>query len=381
MVFRVGTMEGLERVNAFKNHYNGKTVLLTGHTGFKGSWLSEWLLSLGAKVVGVSLDPVDDPSLFEQLQLKERLEHHILDIRDAEKLAQLVKATQPDIVFHLAAQALVRYSYDHPIETFDTNVMGTAHVLDALRRLDNPCEAVIITTDKCYENRERIEPYSEDDPMGGHDPYSASKGATELVVASYRRSFFDPVEYGSSHQVAVATARAGNVIGGGDWALDRIVPDCMRTLAAGRSIPVRNPQATRPWQHVLEPLAGYLQLAMRLAQAQTSEDRNVLFSGYNFGPDPSANRPVRDLVDQVLKSWPGDWIDQSDLNAVHEAGRLNLSIDKAEHLLNWAPIWSFETAIRQTVQWYRCVLEDPACASELTRRQIMEYSEIFCHEI
>ena len=374
-------MESLEQMNPFKNHYNGKTVLLTGHTGFKGSWLSEWLLSLGAKVVGVSLDPVDDPSLFEQLRLKDRMEHHILDIRAADKLGQLVEATQPDVVFHLAAQALVRYSYKYPLETFMTNSMGTAHVLDALRRIDKPCEAVMVTTDKCYENHEQPEPYSENDPMGGHDPYSASKGAAELVISSYRRSFFNPAEYGKSHQIAVASARAGNVIGGGDWAIDRIVPDCIRTLASGQRIAIRSPRATRPWQHVLEPLGGYLQLALRLAEAKTAEDRIVLFSGYNFGPDPSANRPVCDLVGQILESWPGEWIDQSEPNAVHEAGLLNLSIEKAARLLSWAPVWNFETAIAETVQWYRCVLEDSACALELTRQQIAEYTEIFSHEV
>ena len=368
-------------MSALKNHYNGKTVLLTGHTGFKGSWLSEWLLSLGAKVVGVSLDPVDDPSLFEQLRLKDRMEHHILDIRAADKLGQLVEATQPDVVFHLAAQALVRYSYAYPLETFMTNSMGTAHVLDALRRLDKPCEAVMVTTDKCYENHERPEPYSENDPMGGHDPYSASKGAAELVISSYRRSFFNPAEYGKSHQIAVASARAGNVIGGGDWAIDRIVPDCIRTLADGQRIAIRSPWATRPWQHVLEPLGGYLKLALRLAEAETAEDRMVLFSGYNFGPDPSANRPVCDLVGQILENWPGEWIDQSEPNAVHEAGLLNLSIEKAARLLDWAPVWNFETAIAETVQWYRRVLEDSDCALELTRQQIAEYTEIFSHEI
>ncbi len=368
-------------MNVLKNHYNGKTVLLTGHTGFKGSWLAEWLLSLGANVVGVGLDPIDEPSLFEQLQLKDRLEHHILDIRDSEKLTQLVRAVQPDMVFHLAAQALVRYSYDHPLETFATNVMGTAHILDALRQIDGACEVVIVTTDKCYENRERPEPYSEDDPMGGHDPYSASKGAAELVVASYRRSFFNPADYGKSHRIAIATARAGNVIGGGDWAVDRIVPDCMRTLALGDPISVRNPSATRPWQHVLDPLGGYLQLALKLAQAETETDRVALFSGYNFGPDPSANRPVRDLVEQVLKSWPGEWIDQSDPNALHEAGLLNLSIEKAARLLDWSPVWDFETAIEQTVLWYRNVSEESSCALEFTRRQITEYSKRINHEI
>lgn len=363
------------------NHYRGKVVLLTGHTGFKGSWMAEWLLSLEANVVGVSLEPLDDPALFDQLHLKDRLEHHIQDIRDANKLAALVLDVQPDVVFHLAAQPLVRYSYDHPIETFDTNVMGTVHVLDALRQLSKPCEAVIITTDKCYENREIDRPYAEEDPMGGYDPYSASKGAAELVISSYRRSFFNPATYGKTHQVAVASARAGNVIGGGDWALDRIVPDCIRTLAKGGRIPVRSPHATRPWQHVLEPLGGYLRLGMLLAQDKTTNDWKERCSGFNFGPNPESNRSVRELVEELLVSWPGEWSDQSDPGAVHEAGLLNLSIEKAHRLLGWKPVWQFETAIAQTVRWYRGVLEDPSCAHALTLQQISDYMGVLEHDI
>ncbi|MEE9369557.1 MAG: CDP-glucose 4,6-dehydratase [Pontiella sp.] len=360
-------------MNKLEAYYNEKKILLTGHTGFKGPWMAEWLLQMGANVVGASLEPVDEPALFDQLNLKDRLEHHILDIRKPNKLAALVRDVQPDVVFHLGAQSLVRYSYDHPIETFDTNIMGTAHVLDALRQLEKPCEAVIVTTDKCYENMEVDRPYKETDPMGGYDPYSASKGAAELVVSSYRRSFFHPDAYGKTHQVAVATARAGNVIGGGDWALDRIVPDCMRTLAKGEAIPVRNPHATRPWQHVLEPLSGYLVLGMQLAEDKGSSDWKACCSGFNFGPDPASNRSVGELVEQVLLSWPGEWIDQSDSKALHEAGLLNLAIDKAEKMLDWKPVWNFETAVERTVQWYRGVLEDPSVAPELARQQINEY--------
>ncbi|MEM1223321.1 MAG: CDP-glucose 4,6-dehydratase [Verrucomicrobiota bacterium] len=368
-------------MSKLQSYYSGKKILLTGHTGFKGAWMSEWLLGLGAEVVGVSLEPNTDPSLFDQLNLAERMEHHILDIREESSLIEIVEKTQPDIVFHLAAQPLVRYSYSHPIETFATNVMGTAHLLEGLKKLDKRCEAVFITTDKCYENREQQEPYSEEDPMGGHDPYSASKGAAELVIASYRRSYFEPSKYGQSHEVALASARAGNVIGGGDWALDRIVPDCMRSLAAKEPVPVRNPVATRPWQHVLEPVGGYLVLAYRMSEAQTPEEREALFSGFNFGPDPEANRPVKDLVEKVIQCWPGTWIDQSDPNALHEAGLLNLTIHKAEELLNWKPIWDFDAAIENTVAWYRSAHERPEHVLVKTREQITDYSIKLYNEV
>lgn len=364
-----------------KKYYTGKKVLLTGHTGFKGSWMAEWLLSLGAEVTGVGLVPNTEPALFDQLALEDRVDHRIFDVRDSARVADLVREVQPDIVFHLAAQPLVRYSYEHPLETFETNIVGTAYVLDALRQLNKPCQAVIITTDKSYENKETERPYVEDDPMGGHDPYSASKGAAELVISSYRRSFFHPDEYGISHQVSLASCRAGNVIGGGDWALDRIVPDCIRTLDNGDTISVRNPHATRPWQHVLEPLAGYLVLGMKLAEDIGSSDWKKRCSGFNFGPYPDANRPVSDLVEEVLVSWPGKWIDHSDPNAVHEAGLLNLSIAKAESLLGWTPCWSFKTAIARTVEWYWVVSADATCARECAVKQIKEYMELMKNEI
>ncbi|ADE53426.1 CDP-glucose 4,6-dehydratase [Coraliomargarita akajimensis] len=368
-------------MDLLKSHYSGKRVLLTGHTGFKGAWMAEWLLDLGAEVVGVSLEPNTSPSLFEQLNLANRMEHHIADIREADRLHAIVQEAQPDIVFHLAAQPLVRYSYEQPVETFASNVMGTVHLLEALRFLDKRCQAVFITTDKCYENLEQRRPYSEEDRMGGHDPYSASKGAAELVIASYRRSFFEPAKYGDSHQIALASARAGNVIGGGDWALDRILPDCMRTLAMEKPVPVRNQYATRPWQHVLEPLGGYLLLGLRLAQVTSPEQIEAICSGFNFGPDPEANRPVRDLVEKVLTVWPGSWEDQTQPNAPHEAGLLNLTIHKAADLLGWQPVWDFDTAVEQTVRWYKLVHADNSVAQVITQEQIKLYAELLANEI
>ena len=331
-------------LDCFSGAFAGKSVLLTGHTGFKGAWLAQWLLLLGARVHGLSLAPNTTPSLFDQLGLASRLDHRLGDIRDAALVRQLVEETQPDFVFHLAAQPLVRLSYREPVETYATNVMGTIHVLEALRSLQKPCAVVMVTTDKCYENREWVHGYREEDPMGGFDPYSSSKGMAELAISAYRRSFFH------QHPVKIASARAGNVIGGGDWALDRIVPDCMRALACGEAIPVRNPGATRPWQHVLEPLSGYLWLAASLAK---SEPGGPLCSAFNFGPGHDANRNVGDLVAEVLKHWPGEWLDQSDPHAHHEANLLQLSTDKANALLRWSAAWCFADSIRETVAWYR----------------------------
>jgi CDP-glucose 4,6-dehydratase len=258
--------------------YQGRTVLVTGHTGFKGAWLCEWLLMLGARVVGVALAPNTEPALFDQLGLADRIEHHILDIRHRDGLAERVLAAEPDFIFHLAAQPLVRLSYAEPVETYATNVMGTVHLLDALRELDarykssnRICATVFITTDKCYENREWLHAYREEDALGGYDPYSSSKAAAELAIAAYRRSYFNPARADDAPHVGIASARAGNVIGGGDWAQDRIVPDCIRHLERGEAIPVRNPISTRPWQHVLEPLAGYL--TSRRAPAGRARDR------------------------------------------------------------------------------------------------------------
>lgn len=355
------------RGQPFSGIYAGKTVWLSGHTGFKGAWLARWLLDMGAHVHGFALEPATTPALFDQLGLASKIEHEFGDVRDAESVRKSILRAQPDFVFHLAAQALVRYSYDHPLETYATNVMGTAHVLEALRALTKPCSAVMVTSDKCYENREHNYAYVEEDHLGGYDPYSSSKGAAEIVISAYRRSYF------SKSPVRIASARAGNVIGGGDWSLDRIVPDCIRALQRGAPIPVRNPSATRPWQHVLEPLSGYLWLAASLA-AQDGEASGELASAFNFGPESESNRNVGDLVREVLKSWPGQWEDQSNPNALHEAKLLMLATGKAQKLLRWQPTWSFETAIARTVQWYRDVHHNTACAENLTRHQIGEFA-------
>ena len=356
----------------FADCYCGKNVLLTGHTGFKGSWLAEWLLALGAKVTGFSLAPPTEPALFDQLGLAPRLRHVTGDIRDAAALRQVVSESRPDFVFHLAAQSLVRRSYAEPVETYATNVMGTAHLLEAVRILGQPCTVVVVTTDKCYENREWVHSYREEDALGGYDPYSSSKGAAELVVSAYRRSYFSAPEV----PIFVASARAGNVIGGGDWAVDRIVPDCIRALQGGKTIAVRNKHATRPWQHVLEPLSGYLWLASCLArrQAQPGFSAGALSSAFNFGPGLEANRPVVDLVQAVLRHWPGSWDDQSNPQAVHEAQRLNLATDKAYHLLQWKTVWDFEEALARTIAWYSGQFRQPADAAKIVREQISDYT-------
>ena len=348
----------------FGKVYGGKRVFVTGHTGFKGSWLCEWLLSLGAEVYGFSNGIPTQPSLFKQLRLGKRIKKDIRgDIRDREAVKTAIRAVKPNFVFHLAAQPLVRRSYEQPVETFDTNVMGTIHVLDALRQLKNKCSAVMITTDKCYENKETKHPYKEDDPMGGYDPYSCSKGCDELVISSYRRSFFnDP-----KANVWIASARAGNVIGGGDWAKDRIVPDCFRAIQKGEAIPVRNKVSTRPWQHVLEPLSGYLKLGAAL---DSREDFDGVASGFNFGPNPNANRTVKEVVEELLKHAKGKWVDKSDPKAVHEAGLLNLNIRKAERILKWKPTWGFEDTLAKVAEWYL----SPDHLG-MTQKQIAEFCE------
>lgn len=356
----------------FLSAYREKRVFITGHTGFKGSWLSEWLLSLGARVTGYSLPPQTDPALFHQLGLAQRVEHIQADIRDAARLAAAIADVAPNYVFHLAAQPLVRLSYEQPRETYEVNVIGTLNVLEALRPLKHKCAAVMVTTDKCYENREWLYGYREEDPLGGYDPYSSSKAAAELVIASYRRSFF------SGSPVAIASARAGNVIGGGDWATDRIVPDCIRALSRGESIPIRNRHATRPWQHVLEPLSGYLSLgASLLDSVAKGSEVTALASAFNFGPNLQSNRSVGELVAQVLAGWPGRAHDQSSTSAPHEAGRLNLATDKAFHLLGWSPVWGFAEAVEKTVDWYRettqVVGSEPDVFKRLTQGQIREY--------
>jgi CDP-glucose 4,6-dehydratase len=365
-------LENVEVMTPFGSAFAGRRVLVTGHTGFKGSWLCQWLLSLGAEVTGVSLPPNTSPSLFTQLSLAKRLRHITGDIQDPSVLARAVKAFKPDFVFHLAAQALVRESYVHPRETFSVNAMGTLHLLEALKDFKQPCAAVFITTDKCYENREWHHGYREDDALGGRDPYSASKAVAELIIASYRDSFFQ------NHPVKIASCRAGNVIGGGDWARDRIIPDCIAALQKKEPILVRNRRATRPWQHVLEPLSGYLWLAASLADPKLRRvDLSSLTSAFNFGPDRDSNRTVEELVIEVLQNWPGEWDDKSDPNAPHEAGLLQLSTDKAYSLLRWRPVWNFPKTIANTIGWYRNAgrLRSAKEFQAQTQEQINQYVE------
>ena len=333
----------------------GRRVLLTGHCGFKGSWLLQWLQELDAQVWGYSLEPEPGPNLFREFSREHphgsSWQHREADLADLPSLKNWVWQAQPQVVIHLAAQPLVRHSYVDPLGTWATNVQGSLHLLEALKPLQHPCAVVMVTTDKVYENREWAYGYREPDRLGGHDPYSASKAAAEIAIASWRSSFCGTAPHQTPH-LHVATARAGNVIGGGDWAADRIVPDAMRALAAGEPIAVRNPSATRPWQHVLEPLGGYLRLAEALAT-----DPHPPCEAFNFGPQLGSNRPVRDLVNSMLSHWPGEWFDKSDSHAPHEAGMLHLQIDKAHHRMGWQPSWDYATTIERTVSWYRAVHE------------------------
>lgn len=365
-------MEGLG-VMTFGDAFSGARVLVTGHTGFKGSWLTAWLLKLGAEVTGISL-PLSNTqnALFLALGLQSKINHRELSIVDYERLRDEVKATKPQFVFHLAAQSLVRPSYIAPRDTFATNVMGTVNLLEALRTSATaPCHVVVVTSDKCYENWEWVHSYRENDSLGGHDPYSASKGATEIVAHGYRRSFFST----PASPISLATARAGNVIGGGDWAIDRIVPDCIRALTQSKPIGIRNKVATRPWQHVLEPLSGYLWLASALSgAAKLPFGSHHYNSAFNFGPHLEANRTVAELVTELLKHWPGEWRDESDPNAPHEAMLLNLAIDKSHHFLRWQPVWTFEQTIENTALWYRKVTLEYAPPAELLDNQIERFT-------
>ena len=320
----------------FGKFYSGKTAWVTGHTGFKGAWLSLWLRDLGAHVHGFALAPHAPPNLHETLAPGTFTKETIGDISDFELVKQTFTDARPDIVFHLAAQPLVRRSYDAPLETATTNILGTAHVLEALRQNEIDCPVVVVTSDKCYENDGASHAFSETDSLGGHDIYSASKAAAEIMTRSWQRAFTG----------RIATARAGNVIGGGDYGIDRIVPDCVRALEAGESIAVRSPAATRLWQHVLDCLSGYLWLGACLAHDDSLAD------AFNFGPEPEAQRLVRELVEQFLQHWPGEWNDASDPNTPHEDATLSLAIDKARQQLGWRPVWDFATAVQRTARWY-----------------------------
>ncbi len=343
-------MEGMGVSVPFEGTFRGLPVLVTGHTGFKGSWLTLWLHRLGAKVTGYALPPATEPSLFRAAGVRDRLAtHHEADVRDRVTLRSAFAAAAPTVVFHLAAQPIVRRSYAEPFATLETNVLGTAAVLDTIREMGQRCAVVVVTSDKCYENREQGRPCRESDRLGAHDPYSASKAAAELVVEAYRLSFFPPAE-AARHGVWVASARAGNVIGGGDWSADRIVPDCARAIAAGRPVRLRSAGAQRPWQHVLEPLGGYLTLAARLLQG----DAPHLAAEWNFGPRPGDEATVRDLVSALMKAWgTGSWVEEPEPGAPPEASALRLAIDGAARALDWRPRWSLDEAISRTACWYR----------------------------
>lgn len=336
---------------------------MTGHTGFKGSWLCEWLLGLGAEVHGLALPPTSDQPLFGQLGLADRMDHAEGDIRDIETVTQRVAESNPELVFHLAAQPLVLASYEDPLETWKTNVVGSIHLMEALRKSDSPCCAVMVATDKVYENFDAQSPCRESDRLGGHDPYSASKAAMEVAIASWRRSFLQ------ESSIRVVSARAGNVIGGGDWAKDRIVPDTVRALQEGRAVRVRHPDAVRPFQHVLEPLSGYIMLAEQLA---TKPER--VAEAYNFGPASGDLKSVSDLVESVLKLWPGSWERCEDEAAPHEAEFLCLDIEAARRDLSYGPRWDCAEAITRTVAWYRGVHEGEEPLA-LTRAQIREFGQ------
>lgn len=337
-----------------------KKVFLTGHTGFKGSWLSLWLQSMGAQVQGFALQPPTNPALYEVARVEEGMQSQIGDIRDLQAITQSMLGFNPDVLIHMAAQPLVRLSYREPVETYATNVMGTVHVLEAARKCSNLRAIVNVTTDKCYENQEWVWGYREDEPMGGHDPYSNSKGCVELVTAAYRKSFFN-----TSTAPALASARAGNVIGGGDWAEDRLIPDILSAFARGLAVTVRNPLSTRPWQHVLEPLSGYLVLAQRLW-----EGGQVFAQGWNFGPQDEDARPVEWILDRMVQAWGGgaSWkLDESP--QPHEARYLKLDISKAHSCLRWTPTWALETTLGRIVNWQRAWLAGDdmraACIAEI----------------
>ncbi|WP_181872712.1 CDP-glucose 4,6-dehydratase [Billgrantia montanilacus] len=342
----------------FDEAYRGRRVLITGHTGFKGSWLALWLHELGAEITGIGLTPATTPNHWDLLQLP--IQDHRVDIRDRQAVRSVIQKSQPEIVFHLAAQPLVRRSYRDPLESWSTNVMGTAHVLEACREQDSVRAIVAITTDKCYENREWTWGYREIDLLGGHDPYSASKAGSELVAASYRSAFF-----ASRGAPQLATARAGNVIGGGDWSEDRLIPDLIRALEADQSLEIRSPAATRPWQHVLESLSGYLMLGQRLLSGDSR-----FAEAWNFGPEPEGNRPVAEVLERLAHHWSQMRWHITQEPQPHEAALLYLDSAKARSRLNWQPVWNLEATLAQTAHWYRTWMESQEVTS---RQQLLDY--------
>ncbi len=353
-------------IDLYDGFYSGKRVIITGHTGFKGSWLSIWLHELGAEVIGVGLDPYSDKDNYVLSEIGKKIKADLrADIRDGERMKQIFSEYQPEIVFHLAAQPLVRLSYEEPVDTWQTNVIGSINIMESVRQTDSVKVAVMITTDKCYENREQNHAYREDEPMGGFDPYSSSKGAAEIAISSWRRSFMNPCDY-EKHHKSIASVRAGNVIGGGDWAKDRIIPDCIRAIEAGCPIAIRNRNAVRPWQHVLEPLNGYLLLAKKMWNEPTK-----YCEGWNFGPKMDSVVSVWDVASKLISEYgQGSLIDKSDDNSLHEANLLMLDITKSEMRLGWKPRLDAGECIVMTVDWYKRYNEGDVyalCVSELNK--------------
>lgn len=354
-------------IDIFKNFYKGKRIIVTGHTGFKGSWLSIWLHELGAEVVGVALDPYSNKDNFVLSGIGNKIIADIrADIREGVRLKEIFAEYQPEIVFHLAAQPLVRLSYEQPVETYETNVMGTIQVMEAIRATKSVKVGIMITTDKCYDNKEQVEGYKETDPFGGYDPYSSSKGACEIAIQSWRRSYFNPEDYGKKHTMSLASVRAGNVIGGGDWAKDRIIPDCIRAIEAGRPIVIRNPQSVRPWEHVLEPLSGYMLLAKKMWEHPTE-----YCEGWNFGPEAESVSTVWEVATEVIKNYGcGELKALGDPNAVHEANLLMLNINKAKSRLEWRPRMNMQKCMELVVDWYKRYKSENVyelCVEEISR--------------
>lgn len=354
-------------IDIFDNFFRGKRVLVTGHTGFKGSWLCIWLHELEAEVIGVGLNPYSERDNFVLSDIGRKIKADIrADISDLNKMEEIFAEYQPEIVFHLAAQPLVRLSYEIPVETYKTNVMGTINIMEAIRATKSVKVGIMITTDKCYDNNETLEGYVETDPFGGYDPYSSSKGACEIAIQSWRRSFFNPKDYGKKHTVSLASVRAGNVIGGGDWAKDRIIPDCIRALEDGRIIDIRSPKAVRPWEHVLEPLSGYMLLAQKMWEAPTK-----YCEGWNFGPEAEGVSTVWEVATEVIRNYgSGELKDSSDPTAVHEANLLMLNINKAKSRIGWYPRMNMQKCMELVVDWYkRYKTEDvyTLCVEEINR--------------